>query len=34
MRDRSHDELFRQVGSPDGPFELEARAFAAKVAPS
>jgi SAM-dependent methyltransferase len=34
MRDRAHDELFRQVGSPDGPFELEARAFAAKVAPS
>ena len=33
-RDRAHDELLREVGSPDGPFELEARAFAAKVAPS
>ena len=31
---RAHDELFRQVGSPDGPLELEARAFAAKVARS
>jgi SAM-dependent methyltransferase len=33
-RERAHDELFRQVGSPDGPFELEARAYAAKAAPS
>jgi SAM-dependent methyltransferase len=28
-RERSHEELFRQLGSPSGPFELEARAFAA-----
>lgn len=33
-RKRARDELFRQVGSPEGTFELEARAFAAKVAPS
>jgi SAM-dependent methyltransferase len=33
-RERAHEELFGQVGSPDGPFELEARAFAARVAPS
>jgi SAM-dependent methyltransferase len=28
-RERAHEELFRQLGSPSGPFELEARAFAA-----
>lgn len=26
--ERAHEELFRQLGSPDGPFELGARAFA------
>lgn len=31
--ERAHDELFRQLGSPDGPFELNARAFAAAVTP-
>jgi len=30
-RERAHDELFRRLGGPDGPFELEARAFAAAV---
>jgi SAM-dependent methyltransferase len=30
-RERAHDELSRQVGDPTGPFELEARAFAAAV---
>jgi SAM-dependent methyltransferase len=33
-RDRAHHELFLQLGRPEGPFELEARAFAAKVEPS
>lgn len=33
-RERAHDELFRQLGSPDGPFELAARAFAAAVTPA
>jgi len=28
---RAHDELYRQLGSPDGPFLLAARAFAAAV---
>jgi SAM-dependent methyltransferase len=32
-RERAHGELFRQFGSPDGPFELAARAFAAAVTP-
>jgi hypothetical protein len=32
-RERAHDELFRQLGSPNGPFELAARAFAAAVTP-
>jgi len=32
-RERAHDELFRQLGSPTGPFELKARAFAAAVTP-
>ena len=30
-RERAREELFRQLGSPSGPFELEARAFAAAV---
>ena len=34
QRDRARDELFRQLGSPDGPFELKARAFAAAVTPA
>jgi SAM-dependent methyltransferase len=33
-RDRAHDELHRQLGSPSGPFELRARAFAAAVGPA
>ena len=32
QRERAHDELFRQLGSPGGPFELRARAYAAAVA--
>jgi SAM-dependent methyltransferase len=32
--ERAHDELFRQLGSPDGSFELNARAFAAAVTPA
>jgi SAM-dependent methyltransferase len=32
-RDRARHELFRQLGSPSGPFELDARAFAAAVTP-
>jgi SAM-dependent methyltransferase len=32
-RERAHEELFRQLGSPSGPFELNARAFAAAVTP-
>ena len=27
----AHEELHRQLGSPDGPFELRARAYAAKI---
>lgn len=34
QRDRAHDELFQRLGSPQGPFELKARAFAAAVTPS
>jgi SAM-dependent methyltransferase len=34
QRKRAHDELFRQLGSPSGPFELGARAFAAAVTPA
>ncbi|MFL5959076.1 MAG: class I SAM-dependent methyltransferase [Gaiellaceae bacterium] len=30
-RERAHEELFRQLGSPSGPFELKARAFAVAV---
>jgi SAM-dependent methyltransferase len=33
QRERAHDELFRELGSPSGAFELEARAFAAAVTP-
>lgn len=33
-RGRAHEELHRQLGSPDGPFELKARAFAAAVTPA
>jgi hypothetical protein len=32
-RERGGEELFRQLGSPDGPFELNARAFAVAVMP-
>jgi SAM-dependent methyltransferase len=32
--ERAHDELFHQLGSPDGAFELRARAFAAAVTPA
>ena len=31
--ERAHQELFRQLGSPSGPFELRARAFAGAVMP-
>ena len=34
QRERAHDELFRQLGSPPGPFELGARAFTAAVTPA
>jgi len=34
QRERAYAELFRQLGSPDGPFELAARAFAAAVTPA
>lgn len=33
QREQAHEELFRQLGSPPGPFELKARAFAAAVTP-
>ncbi|HEY2207660.1 MAG TPA: methyltransferase domain-containing protein [Gaiellaceae bacterium] len=33
-RERAHEELFRQLGSPSGPFELGARAFAVAVTPA
>jgi SAM-dependent methyltransferase len=32
-RERAHGELFRQLGSPSGGFELGARAFAVAVTP-
>ncbi|HKC77470.1 MAG TPA: class I SAM-dependent methyltransferase [Gaiellaceae bacterium] len=32
--ERAREELFRQLGSPDGPFELAARAFAGAVTPA
>jgi SAM-dependent methyltransferase len=31
--ERAHQELLRQLGSPSGPFQLNARAFAAAVTP-
>jgi SAM-dependent methyltransferase len=34
QREPARDELFRQLGSPSGPFELNARAFAAAVTPA
>jgi len=33
QRGQAHEELFRRLGSPQGPFELNARAFAAAVTP-
>jgi hypothetical protein len=33
-RERARDTLFRELGSPSGPFELSARAFAAAVTPA
>ena len=33
-RERAREELFRQLGSPSGPFELKARAFAVAVTPA
>ncbi|MGH3053639.1 MAG: class I SAM-dependent methyltransferase [Gaiellaceae bacterium] len=32
-RERAREGLFRELGSPDGPFELNARAFAVAVTP-
>ena len=34
QRERARAELLRQLDSPDGPFELKARAFAAAVTPA
>jgi SAM-dependent methyltransferase len=34
QREQAHAELFRELGSPRGPFELNARAFAAAVTPA
>ncbi len=31
QRERAHEELFRQLGSPSGPFELGARGFAVAI---
>jgi SAM-dependent methyltransferase len=33
-RERAREELFRQLDSPSGPFELKARAFAVAVTPA
>jgi SAM-dependent methyltransferase len=33
QRERAREELYRRLGSPAGPFELNARAFAAAVTP-
>jgi SAM-dependent methyltransferase len=33
-RELAREELFRRLGSPQGPFELKARAFAAAVTPA
>lgn len=34
QRAQARDELLRQLGNPQGPFELKARAFAAAVTPA
>jgi SAM-dependent methyltransferase len=34
QRELAHAELYRELGSPQGPFELKARAFAAAVTPA
>ncbi len=34
QRERAYEELSRRLGSPQGPFELKARAFAAAVTPA
>jgi hypothetical protein len=34
QRERARDQLFRELGSPEGPFELKARAYAAAVTPA
>lgn len=34
QRELAHAELYRELGSPEGPFELNARAFAAAVTPA
>jgi len=34
QREHAHAELYRELGSPAGPFELKARAFAGAVRPS
>jgi len=34
QRERAREELFRRLGTPQGPFELKARAFAAAVTPA
>jgi SAM-dependent methyltransferase len=34
QRERAREELFRELGSPDGAFELNARAFAVAVTPA
>jgi SAM-dependent methyltransferase len=33
-RQRAYEELFRELGRPEGPFELKARAYAAAVTPA
>ena len=33
QQERAREDLFRRLGSPQGPFELKARAFAAAVTP-
>ena len=34
QRESAREALFREFGSPPGPFELNARAFAAAVTPA
>jgi SAM-dependent methyltransferase len=34
QRELAHAEVYRELGSPEGPFELNARAFAAAVTPA